>query len=104
MMLAIIGVSLGYILKVEIQPSYGRILAGTVILISLFWYICSFAAFRLSSRLRDAIAEAARILVIPFHPEEYRALDTIMIAAFSCMVPVVAIFSYFVISPPVISH
>jgi hypothetical protein len=102
MMLAIVGVSLGYLLKVELVPDHARALSGTVVLISVFWYVCSAAALRLSLSLRCAIRDTATTLDLPFDPREYNALTVIIVAALCCMVPIVAVFVYFAVVPPIV--
>lgn len=100
MMLAIVGVSLGYLVKVELVPAHAQVLSSTVVLISVFWYVCSVAALRLSLSIRSAIRDTANALDITFESREYNALMVIIVAALCCMAPIVGVFVYFVIKPP----
>lgn len=100
MMLAVIGASLGYLFTVPLDHAYSRILCATVLVIILFWYICTSWGLRLYKQLISDIGATAELLSLSFSETSYKPLKVILVAAMGCMVPITSLYIYFLFSPP----
>lgn len=100
LMLAIFGVAIGYLLQAKLPPVYARVTAGTVLIISLFWYLCSYKCFHTVRSLRMSIAAESKLLDLPHEDRHYSGIEWIIMAAWGCVAPIVAVFVWLLFSPP----
>lgn len=102
MALAIIGFALGYLFKVPLAPFHARILCFCVIIILGFWYACSAWALGHYSSLLRSIEDTANALMIPFVSRNYFVCKLVVISALIAVVPILAIFAYLIVRPPIV--
>ncbi|HEX6188641.1 MAG TPA: hypothetical protein VFZ40_11215 [Pyrinomonadaceae bacterium] len=103
MLLAILGVTIGYLLQARLSAGYARVICIFVLLIIGLYYVCNILALRLYKSLVSSIEAASQALKVPHEVGNYRIFQTVIWAAMIGCFLVSLIYVYFFIAPPPVS-
>ena len=102
--LVIVAFALGYLFKVPLDILMSRAVSGFVILILLFWYVCSIWALLMYGSLVKGIKTASDKLGLPFNSLNYSGFKTVVLVGMVTVAFILTMFVYLWLNPPVVMN
>ncbi len=100
MLMAILGVSLGYVLQAKLGTADARLVCISALIVLALWYMCNVWAVRFYKSVTSSINESSNDLKIKYDDGNYKIFRVCMWAGMGTFIPIGVLLIYFLIYPP----